>query len=509
MLEETGVERYVHLRSVDDEYEHLESTLPSRARNGNGGAAGGGVGGSPPAEGVEGGPGEGEDVGDGDGDTVVGGGGGDGDGRSAAGEGPAAAQQESNHRGEEGRGGGDGRGTLDGGSERNNSHSGAQSESPRPQQRQQPEHRAPSSSSSSSSAPPVPLEQRIELPYQEGDEGLDAGLDAALPRRDPARSGGSPAGPSLVEVPSDDAETAENAENAAPAVADPRRCPSSPPPSAYHYRSPSCSPRLSPRPKRSPYRQEGVGGRESSGRGEVPRKSGEERKRREELETPPCSSPGEGDSSEGAARRGRRQPGGVTHAAAEGKCSGLVGESGGAKACQGEDKKGHERGQEGDARVLRSSSGSSSSCSPMLSGPVPVPSRGDGDSRVASPQGGGDVGIQAEDAALSDTEEGSRKPSATRLDGSEGALTRGGGLEGAESDEPGGFTDGHEGSVVFIDNQGREGGDGQTNSSAHAEEGWWHHQPESGSVLRGVDFAFDKGDDVVPAVHATAGEDEV
>lgn len=38
------------------------------------------------------------------------------------------------------------------------------------------------------------------------------------------------------------------------------------PPSEYHYRSPSCSPRLSPRPARSPYRQEGVGGRESPGR---------------------------------------------------------------------------------------------------------------------------------------------------------------------------------------------------------------------------------------------------
>ena len=38
-------------------------------------------------------------------------------------------------------------------------------------------------------------------------------------------------------------------------------------PSAYHYRSPMCSPRLSPRPTRSPYRQEGVGRRETAERG--------------------------------------------------------------------------------------------------------------------------------------------------------------------------------------------------------------------------------------------------
>lgn len=38
-------------------------------------------------------------------------------------------------------------------------------------------------------------------------------------------------------------------------------------PSAYHYRSPMCSPRLSPRPMRSPYRQEGVGRRETTERG--------------------------------------------------------------------------------------------------------------------------------------------------------------------------------------------------------------------------------------------------
>ncbi|CAN0543840.1 unnamed protein product, partial [Ectocarpus sp. 12 AP-2014] len=44
VLEEAGVERYVHLRSVDDEYEHLESTLPSRGRRGG---AAGGVGGTP------------------------------------------------------------------------------------------------------------------------------------------------------------------------------------------------------------------------------------------------------------------------------------------------------------------------------------------------------------------------------------------------------------------------------------------------------------------------------
>lgn len=35
VVEEMGMEHYVHLRSVDDEYEHLESTLPQRSRHGS------------------------------------------------------------------------------------------------------------------------------------------------------------------------------------------------------------------------------------------------------------------------------------------------------------------------------------------------------------------------------------------------------------------------------------------------------------------------------------------
>ena len=40
IAEEAGEEHYVHFRSVDDEYEFLESTLPPRARHGDAAAAG-------------------------------------------------------------------------------------------------------------------------------------------------------------------------------------------------------------------------------------------------------------------------------------------------------------------------------------------------------------------------------------------------------------------------------------------------------------------------------------
>ncbi|CAM9242036.1 unnamed protein product [Discosporangium mesarthrocarpum] len=52
----------------------------------------------------------------------------------------------------------------------------------------------------------------------------------------------------------------------------------SPPPhhqSSQHFQSPVCSPHISPRPMGSLYRQEGVGGRESSGRGEGRQAAGE------------------------------------------------------------------------------------------------------------------------------------------------------------------------------------------------------------------------------------------
>lgn len=442
MLEETGVERYVHLRSVDDEYEHLESTLPTRARSGGAGAAGG-VGGNPHAEGVERGPGDNEHIGDVD--TVVDGG--DNDERSAEG---AALSEGTSYRGEP-----DGR------------NSGTHSENPR----------HPRPERQTSSWPAVPPEQRIKFPYQDD----DVEPNAALPRRDAAHGSG-PVDPSFMEIPPD--ETAHGG-------TDDRRHPS-PPPSAYHYRSPSCSPRLSPRPMRSPYRQEGVGGRESSGRGEGTRRSAENGERREESADPACS-PGGGGGD--AARRGRHAEGSA-RVVGEGKHGDVAGDSDDARTDGREEKEG--------AGGLRPSTGVP--CSPLLG---PVPNRGDGGNEGASAQGSGGDDDRPDACFIT---EGLNKPSATRVDEFEGACVggRGGGLggdglEGAGLGDSGGFGEGYEGSVVFIDNQGHEGGGGQYSRSAHAEEGWW--QPESESVLRGVDFAFEKEDNVpVPAVN-TAGEE--
>lgn len=450
VLEETGVERYVHLRSVDDEYEHLESTLPSRARNAG---AAGGVGGNPPAEGVESGPGANENSGDVD--TVIEGG--DSDGRSAAGEEPAQGRS---HQGER-----DGR-SVDGGSEQN---SGTHSGSSR-QQKQQQEHPGGDRNQGQSSSEPSVSEQRIEFPYEDDDAELNAARNDALPRREAARRSG-PADASFVENPPDVEKFA------APSGIDDRKYPSPSPPSAYHYRSPSCSPRLSPRPMRSPYRQEGVGGRESSRRGESSRNSGKQCKRQEEQERRSCSPAGGG----GDAARRARDAGGSANVAGAGKHSGMAGENDHAKT--------HEREEKGDERALRSSS-ATLPCSPL---PGPVSGCGDGDKREASAQESRGDDIQPD--AWFDND-GLGKPLATRVDESKGAFVGsrsgglcGGGLEGLGLADSGGFADGYEGSVVFIDNQNHEGGGGQDYSLANAEEGWW--QPESGSVLRGVDFAFE------------------
>eukprot|EP00752_Nemacystus_decipiens_P012420 g11003.t1 len=450
VLEEAGVERYVHLRSVDDEYEHLESTLPSRARSG---AAAAGVGGSPPTEGVESGPGENENIGDGD--TVIGGGGGDSDGQSASGEEPALTRNLQER--------GEGRRALDGAPAHNG---GTQSQG---SCQQQPGPQA-------SSSPSVPPEQRLEFPYQDG----DAELNAAIPQGEATPRSGS-SGESFVEVPA----AAERA----------RQHPSSPPPpSAYHYRSPSCSPRLSPRPMRSPYRQEGVGGRESSGREGSTRKGRGERERREEPEGPACIPAGGGDD---AARVGRH-PGAPSQAVGKGKHGDVASENDDAKTDEREGK-GAEREKKGGARVRRSSSGTL----PLSPQPGPVPSHGDERHRGAGARGSGGDDVRPD--AWSDAE-GARKPSAiaTGLDESEGAFVGSGsggggdgGLEGVGLGEPGGLPDGYEGSVVFIDNQSHEGGNGQNHSTA--DEGWW--QPESGSVLQGVEFAFEEGDNA-PAADA-------
>eukprot|EP00903_Cladosiphon_okamuranus_P016310 g15042.t1 len=451
VLEETGVERYVHLRSVDDEYEHLESTLPTRARNGEAGAAGG-VGGNPPAEGVEGGPGDNETGGDVD--TVVDGG--DSDGRPAAQAEPAEG---TSHRGKR-----DGR-NVDGGSEHN---SGARSESPR---QPQPERQT-------SSSLYVSPEQRIEIPCRDN----DAEPNAALPRRLDAAHGGGPIKPSFEETPLPPGE-------AAPVGTEGRRHPS-PPPSAYHYRSPSCSPRLSPRPMRSPYRQEGVGGRESSGRAESARGSCENGERREESAEPACSYGGAGGDA--ARRRGHAE--GSEHVVGGRKHGDMAGGDDGAKTHRREEKE--DEGEEEEGAGGLDSLAGVLACSPL---PGPVPSRGDGGNRGASAEGSGGDDVRP-DAWSS---------SVARVAASEGAFvgsTGGGpsddGLEGAEFGESAGFGEGYEGSVVFIDNQSHEDERGQYSPLAHAEEGWW--QPGSGSVLRGVDFAFEEEDDSAAA--NTAGE---
>lgn len=464
VLEETGVERYVHLRSVDDEYEHLESTLPNRARNGGGGGAAGGVGGSPPAEGVESGPGANENGGDVD--TVVEGG--DSDGRSSAG---AEAGQGRNHRGMR-----DGRGGVNGGSEQN---SGTPSESSGQEKPERPGGDGDQCQASSASPSAPPEEQRIEPPCR-GDD--DAGLSDAFPR-DPADTSFAR---SYLDTEND----------AAPGDTDDRGLPSpSPPPSAYHYRSPSCSPRLSPRPMRSPYRQEGVGGRESSGRGESARQSGKPCERRGEAERPACSPAGDGGD---AVRRGRHAGRSAHVAGAGGQAGAAVGENNDAKTDEGEER-GHERQEEwgSSARVLRSCPGALPS--PL---PGPAPAQGDGDDRGAGSRGSGGDGLRPD--AWPDAEP-FRQSTATKVDRTEGgAFTGGGGgggldgggIEGARLASSGEFADEYEGSVILIDNRSHAGGGGgeggPDDSSARLEEEWW--QPESGSALRGVDFAFDKGD---------------
>ncbi|CAM9242111.1 unnamed protein product, partial [Discosporangium mesarthrocarpum] len=67
VVEESGSEEYVHLRSKDDEYEHLESNLPPRARGAapggaeSGGGPGPGAGGTPRGSGAPGGESGAED----------------------------------------------------------------------------------------------------------------------------------------------------------------------------------------------------------------------------------------------------------------------------------------------------------------------------------------------------------------------------------------------------------------------------------------------------------------
>ena len=394
VLEEAGVERYVHLRSVEDEYEHLESTLPSRARGGGGAA--GGVGGNPPAEGVEGGPGA-SDVG-GDLDTVNEGGSGSAAGEDLVGNAPARSDE----GGTEGHSVAEGSGQADGPGGGGPLHQ-------QPQHNQQPDCQGRVGSQDEPSSPPfAPPERPTGARHHDDDAELplDATKAEALPRRRDDHAGvASPAEP-LLGV-----GTKRTGDKRYPATP--------PPPSSYHYRSPSCSPRLSPRPGRSPYRQEGVGTRESSGRG---------------------------DSSRASRKQGHRPREEAEH-------KGDIGASG--------DVPGRPEGPGAAGEGIRPDLWSSDH---VYDTPEAVFMGGGGSSADIGGVGG---------------------------DGGGGGRGGGGGdggcLEGVGSADSGGFGDGYEGSVVFIDNQ--QSGGGQHDGTAVGDEGWWPQ--ESGSVLRGVDFAFD------------------
>lgn len=201
-MEEAGVEHYVHLRSIDDEYEHLESTLPPRARPG-------GMGSVPAGEGA--GNAEDEEIG------------GTNDGvdcsSGSLGEGGRGEQgRESNGNRARGQKARDGAADAT----RDGQDSSAQ--------QQHTNFNCDNGNQREASSPFIPPKQTAC--GQSGTVG--------------SASYGGPD---------------ERAGNG-------RRYPSPSSPSPHHYRSPSCSPRLSPRPARSPYRQEGVGARESSDRGE-------------------------------------------------------------------------------------------------------------------------------------------------------------------------------------------------------------------------------------------------
>lgn len=427
------MERYVHLRSVDDEYEHLESTLPSRARNGGAAA---GVGGNPQAEGVEGGPDAGANENGGDADTVIGSGNGDGGGDLGGDLGDIEPPEGDRDGEQEGCDVNEASG-QDGGTP----NSRTSSRHKQQQQQQQPPEctGGVGNQGESSPAPLFPPENSTET----------------CSHRDVERSGHPVGGYGVESLPG------ERGRSTAPGggAGDKRHRSPSAPPSPYHYRSPSCSPRLSPRPARSPYRQEGVGVRESSGRGES--KLGE---RQDGPEKNPVSSstsaPGDVDGPRGrvVASGDGGGGGGATATAGVRQASGQPQAGGGGEANLG----GHDvwPGQQ-----------------QLFSQHTEM-----GPSNTAG------LGLQRP-PWVEEPEEGS-------LAGSAYVVGHGG--EGEKgSVRSGGFDDGYEGSVVFMDNQNRQGGVGggqgdEDKADSEGGEDWWH--PESGSVLRGVGFSFGAAD---------------
>ncbi|CAB1112675.1 unnamed protein product [Ectocarpus sp. CCAP 1310/34] len=448
-------------RSVDDEYEHLESTLPSRWRSGG---AAGGVGGTPGAEGVESGPGanqNGEDN-----DTTVNEGRGFDDGGLRGDGGPGIGQA----AGERLNGG-----AGDGG---RSQHAGAERCSPRQRHQQQPN--APGGSQSHgepASTTYVPLDQRAGM--NDHDDDTDSSQrDAA--HRDTA-PGEDPAGILEQHPPA-------GASGVAPSLrAKGKRFIS---PSPYHYRSPSCSPRLSPRPARSPYRQEGVGARESSGRGESKRTSSHQGPAEEgaSFSRGGVKDPGGSSSNSddpGAARRERQEEGaarigGVKHN------DGMTAEETGEECWFSGDRPSQPTEEEGQAKSNDSGDSRTSTC-PLASG------------------GGGDVvdglqpGLGCQNTSLVQNLEagGDHLERPLRGDTSADALRKAGddhvgAHRGTPVDFPGlGSECG--GSVDFLDNQNHQGEGGREDGEFRGEKGWW--QAQSGSALNEMEISFE-GDNV-------------
>lgn len=463
----------MHLRSVDDEYEHLESTLPSRARTGG---AAGGVGGTPAAEEVESGAGAGEtrerpdgtaneDGGDGDGDgggngAVDGdsGGNGDADGRSENGVGPTPEE----HRecdGDDDAGG----------------DNGLQGDTFREQRR--PEHNFPGESGDRDESPPA-----ASVPFGEQDEANHHNPHVAR--------GGSW---------SEDRRHDTHAEWSAAVggdAAERHPLPSSPLP--YHYRSPSCSPRLSPRPARSPYRQEGVGERVSSGRGEVRRGQ-----RQEELAQKDNSHFTRGDVSSLKGSEFRRldvesekgQAGESSRADVTGAWDNA------ATGYPGSKVPAHGRENGGTSLDAKRAVHCASPIATL------TPRAGLCGSRDTPILPGcvGQVGDCVRPEIRTDIQQPKRHPGTSSPAGStrrrSGADTaqeqtfwanNDGNVDddGKGSVDWGGFGNKHGGSVVFFDNQDGQGEGVGDEGKSDGEEGWW--QPESGSVLQGLEFSFQR-----------------
>lgn len=411
-MEESGVEHYVHLRSVDDEYEHLESTLPPRARQGA--AAGAETAGDEA-------PGVGED-----GTSVNVGGGVAGREAEASGSSsgdPCAAERRH----------GSVEGTAEGVRDNGPNNSVDQHE-----HRQEfpgaGEHKHSESSSAPQSSSPQTGRSRHGREYNAGTR----------------RNG--------------------NAPSVAGVGASVRRHPSPSPPSpSYHYRSPSCSPRLSPRPARSPYRQEGVGGRESSGRGERRRWYAREEQHQEDEPATAVGLSAATDKEEGRER-----------SVVGPDCS--TGE---------ENRKGSESGtfveeqgdEGGDAR--RRAIGSCSVVAPPVSAPVPR-SYLEEAYDIAGAQSERDVNGGIGSALRCNTNKSANTKSDFRppwddappgiaMSGVDG----GGGLNGEGSVDSG---ENRCGSVVFFDNNSNKGGDGDSTGAGGGDWG----QTESGSALKGL-----------------------